>query len=470
MIRKSFLLPVLAVLTLGWPYAQAIAQTQVTPAQARTIAKEAYVYGNPMVDNYRIQYAYFVDTQNPEYKVPFNKLVSVARVFTPEDRAIQTPNSDTPYSFIALDLRTEPMVLTVPPIEKERYFSLQFIDWYTHNFDYAGSRTTGNAGGVFLVAGPDWKGETPPGVTKVVRSETQFVFVGYRTQLFNPADLDNVKQIQAGYKAEPLSAFLGQPTPKAAPAIDWAKPLTVTDQKTSLEFFNVLNFILQFCPTVPSEQELMARFAQIGVGAGKKIDVATLSPVMQQALANGIADAWKELEQLEKTDIASGRVTSGDLCGTREYLKNNYLYRFACAVIGIYGNSKEEALYPVYRADAEGQPLDASKSRYTLRFEPGKFPPAYAFWSVTLYDLPASLLVANPLNRYLINSPMLPDLKRDADGGVTIYIQQDSPGQDNESNWLPTPNGLFWLAMRLYWPKPEALDGTWKQPPLRRAE
>lgn len=470
MIRQSCLLPVLTVLTLGFSYAQATAQTPVTPVEARAIAKEVYVYGNPMVDNYRIQYAYFVDTRNPEYKVPFNKLINVARVYTPEDKAIQTPNSDTPYSFIALDLRTEPMVLTVPPIEKKRYFSLQFIDWYTHNFDYAGSRTTGNAGGVFLVAGPDWKGETPPGITKVVRAETHFVFVGYRTQLFSPADLDNVKQIQAGYKAAPLSAFLRQPAPRAAPAIDWVKPLAVADQKTSLEFFNLLSFVLQFCPTVPSEQEIMARFAQIGVGAGKQIDVATLAPAMQQALTDGIADAWKELEKLEKTEIAGGRVTSGDLFGTREYLQNNYLYRFAGAVLGIYGLSKQEAMYPVYRVDAHGQPLDASKTRYTLRFEPGKLPPAHAFWSVTLYDLPASLLVANPLNRYLINSPMLPDLTRDADGGVTISIQQDAPGQDNASNWLPAPPGPFWLAMRLYWPKAEALDGAWKQPPLRRVE
>jgi hypothetical protein len=214
----------------------------------------------------------------------------------------------------------------------------------------------------------------------------------------------------------------------------------------------------------------MARVAQIGVGAGKKIDVATLSPDMKQALADGIADAWQELERLEKTDIAGGRVTSGDLFGTREYLQNNYLYRFAGAVLGIYGLSKQEAMYPVYRVDATGQPLDASKHRYTLRFEPGKLPPANAFWSVTLYDLPASLLVANPLNRYLINSPMLPDLQRDADGGVTIYVQPDSPGKANEPNWLPAPPGSFWLAMRIYWPKSEVLDGAWKQPPLRRVE
>ena len=208
------------------------AQAQdVTAAEARAIAKEAYVYGFPMVDSYRIQHAYFVDTKNPEYKAPWNQIINIPRVYTPDDTAIQTPNSDTPYSLVGMDLRAEPIVLTVPPIEKERYFSVQLIDAYTFNFDYIGSRTTGNDGGSFLVAGPGWKGETPKGVKKVFRSETEFVLAAYRTQLFNPDDLDNVKKIQAGYKAEPLSAFLGQPAPAAAPAIDFIKPLTPDEER-----------------------------------------------------------------------------------------------------------------------------------------------------------------------------------------------------------------------------------------------
>jgi hypothetical protein len=461
---------IFVLLAFTWPLAAASAQPTVTPAAARAIAKEAYIYGNPIVDNYRVQYAYFVDAQNPEYKAPHNKLVSVARVFTAADKAIQAANSDTPYSFIGLDLRSEPMVLTIPSVEKNRYISLQFIDLYTHNFAYAGSRTTGNDGGVFLVAGPGWKGATPPKVTKVIRSETELAMVGYRTQLFDPADLENVKKIQAGYRAEPLSAFLGQPAPTPAPAVDWMKPLSVADQKTSPEFFNILNFALQFCPTVQSEKELMARFAQIGVGAGKTIEIASLAPDMKQALSDGIADAWKELDHLQNSQINTGQVTAGDMFGTREYLKNNYLHRFAGAVFGIYGNSKEEAMYPMYLVDGTGQSLNASTNRYVLRFEPGKLPPANAFWSVTMYDLPANLMVDNPIDRYLINSPMLPDLERDADGGLTIYVQKDSPGKDKESNWLPAPDGPFWMAMRIYWPKAEALDGTWKQPPLRRVD
>ncbi|GIU08375.1 DUF1254 domain-containing protein [Shewanella glacialipiscicola] len=445
-------------------------QAAISPEQAREIAKEAYIYGNPMVDNYRIQYAYFVDTQSPEYKTSWNQIFNMARVFTSDDKAIQTANSDTPYSFVGMDLRTEPLILTLPPIEKNRYFSLQFIDWYTHNFAYAGSRTTGNDGSVLLVAGPDWQGETPKGVAKMMRSETQFVFLAYRTQLFNPADIDNVKAVQAGYKVQTLSAYMGKPTPKAASKINWMPPLSAVEQKTSLEFFNILNFVLEFTPTVPSEKALMARFAKIGVGGGKRINFESLSPEMKQAFADGIVDGWKALDNLEKTDIASGKVTTADLFGTREVLKNNYLYRFAGAVLGIYGNSKDDAIYPLYREDADGQPLDASKHDYTLRFEPGQYPPVNAFWSVTMYNLPESLMVANPINRYLINSPMLPELKKDADGGLTIYVQKDSPGKDKEANWLPAPDGPFWIPMRIYWPKIEALDGTWKAPPLNKVQ
>jgi hypothetical protein len=446
------------------------AQAQdATAAEAREIAKEAYIYGFPMVDNYRVQYAYFEDSKNPEYKGPWNTLVNIPRVYTPADTAIQTPNSDTPYSFAGLDLRAEPFVLTVPPIEKDRYFSIQLIDWYTFNFDYIGSRTTGNDGGSFLIAGPGWKGETPKGVNKVFRSETEFVFPGYRTQLFKPDDLDNVKKIQAGYKAEPLSTFLGQPAPAAAPAIDFIKPLTPDEEKKSLEFFNILNFVLQFTPTVPSETELMARLAKIGVGAGKTIDVGALSPEMKTALEQGMADAWAEFEDLQKQKINTGEVTFGDMFGSREYLKNNYLYRMAAAVLGIYGNSKEEAIYLGYFVDADGKKPDGA-NKYTVHFAAGELPPVNAFWSLTMYELPQSLLVANPINRYLINSPMLPQLVKDADGGLTLYIQNESPGKDKEPNWLPAPKGPFVIALRLYWPKDAALEGTWKQPPMTKTQ
>jgi len=463
--RRGFVRGVALLPSLS--FSRAHAQAGVSPVEARAIAKEAYIYGFPIVDNYRIQHAYWVDRANPEYKAPFNQIWNSARLFTPADKAIQTPNSDTLYSFVGADLRSEPLVLTVPVIEKDRYFSVQLIDYYTFNFDYIGTRTTGNGGGSFLLAGPNWKGETPNGVAKVFRSETELVFPAYRTQLFNPGDIDNVRKVQAGYKVQSLSAFLGRPAPQAAPAIDFIKPVTPAQERTSPEFFNILNFVLQFCPTVPSETELMARFARIGVGAGKTLDARTLSPELKTAIEQGMADAWADFAGLKK-EFDEGKVVAGDVFGTRAYLKGNYLYRMAAAVLGIYGNSKQEAMYPAYYVDEAKQKLEGT-NRYTLRFAPGQLPPVNAFWSLTMYDEPASLLVANPLNRYLINSPMLPQLKRDADGGLTLIVQNESPGKDKEANWLPAPKGPFSMIMRLYWPKEEATDGKWKQPPLTRA-
>jgi hypothetical protein len=440
-----------------------------TPDEVRTIAKEVYIYGFPLVDSYRIQHSYFVDRSNPEYKAPWNALFNNARLYTPEDKAIQTPNADTPYSYVGADLRAEPLVFTVPAVEAGRYYSLQFIDMYTFNFAYLGSRATGNGAGSFLLVGPQWQGEKPEGIKAMIHSETAFAFVLYRTQLFNPDDIENVKKIQAGYKVQTLSQFLGKPTPPAPPAIDFMKPLTTEQERTSLEFFNVLNFILQFCPTHPSEHELMARFATIGVGAGKSFDAQALSPEVRKALADGMADAWKTFAEYKETQLDAGKRTSADGFGTREFLKNDYMQRISAAVLGIYGNSKEEAIYPAYFIDAEQQKLDGA-NRYTLRFAPGQLPPVNAFWSLTLYQLPASLLYTNTLNRYLINSAMLSSLKRDADDGITLYIQSESPGANKESNWLPAPQGPFFTVLRLYWPKTEALDGTWKAPAMQRSK
>jgi hypothetical protein len=447
---------------------QNLAAGTLSPDQARAIAKEAYIYGYPMVDGYRINYAYWLLPGNPQYKGPLNGLVSMARLFTPEDTAVQTPNSDTPYSFFGADLRAEPIVLTVPEIEKERYYSVQLVDAYTHNFAYIGSRATGNGAGNYLLTGPGWRGAVPPDIKDVIPSETDFVVGIYRTQLFNPGDMNAVKKIQAGYGMQPLSKFLGQATPPPPPALDYIRPYAPAEQKTSLEIFNVLNFILKLCPTVPSETDLMERFAKIGVSAGKAFDASKFTPEIKQAVEQGVVDAWKEFDDFKRTQIDIGKVTSGDLFGTREFLKNNYLYRMAAAILGIYGNSKAEAMYPIYTVDSAGGSLDASSHAYTLRFPPGKLPPVHAFWSLTMYDLPAQLLVANPLNRYLINSPMLSDFKLDEDGGLTLLAQNESPGTEKEANWLPAPKGPFFMAMRLYWPQDEALKGNWAAPPLTR--
>lgn len=435
----------------------------------RAIAKEATIWGFPLVDNYRIQYSYFADRGGPEFKAPWNVIANTARVYTPEDKAIQTPNSDTPYSYIGADLRAEPLVISVPAVEAGRYYSLQFIDQHTFNFAYVGSRATGNEAGSFLLAGPSWKGRKPAGVKSVIRCETDFAFVLYRTQLFEAADIEKVKSIQAGYRVQPLSQFLGKPAPKAAPAIDFPKPPSPEQQRSSAEFFRILNFILRFCPTHASERDLRRRFARIGVGPGKALDIAKLTPERRKALEDGMADAWKAFAAFKASELDTGKRAPAEGFGTRAFLKNDYMARMAGAALGIYGNSKEEALYPVYYTDSAARPFDGKNGRYTMRIDPAKDLPVNAFWSLTVYELPQSLLFANPINRYLINSPMLPSLKKDPDGMVTLYLQHESPGPDLEANWLPVPPGPFWAILRLYWPKPEALAQSWKQPSLVRA-
>jgi hypothetical protein len=433
--------------------------------QVRAIAKEAYIYGFPMVDSYRIQYSYFINSASPEYKGPWNEVHNTARVFTPADTTVQTPNSDTPYSMLGADLRAEPLVLLVPPIDDDRYYSLQFIDGYTYNFAYVGSRTTGNDGGAYLLAGPGWTGQKPEGISEVITSDTDFALVAYRTQLFGPDDLENVKKIQAGYKAMPLSAFLKKSAAPSAPAVEFPTPLSSDDQKTSLKFFDLLDFQLKYAPAMDSEKDIRARFASIGLTGDGTFSSEKLSPDMQKAFTDGMADAWTEFATFKKEKIDTGEVKSGDLFGTKEKLNGNYLYRMAGAVIGIYANSNEEAMYPILSVDADGKPL-SGESKYTLTFGPDQLPPVNAFWSVTMYKLPESLLVDNPINRYVINSPMLPNLTKNPDGSLTLYIQNSPPESVKQPNWLPAPPGPFTIFMRLYWPQEDALNGTWQAPKL----
>lgn len=226
---------------------------------------EAYVYLYPMVKNYLTLYQYAVETDGPQYKAPFNELTTVDRVYTPEDTAIITPNSDTPYSFVVMDLRAEPLVITMPAIAADRYHSMQIIDLYTHNVDYLGTRVDGNGGGDFLITGPGWKGEVPEGVRRVVELPTWIGFGIFRTQLFAPDDIEAVKAVQAGYKAQPLSAHAGAPAPAPAPAVDWP---AIDDGKVVTDFWPIANFLLPFAPPLPWEGELRASFGGLGLKEG----------------------------------------------------------------------------------------------------------------------------------------------------------------------------------------------------------
>ena len=444
----------------------------LTKEETKTIAEEAFIYGLPIVMNYAVMYEYAVDTKGSQFKAPFNGIYNMHRVATYQDTAIITPNSDTPYSMAWLDLRAEPMVISVPAVPKPRYYSVQLTDGNTYNFGYIGSRATGPDAGDYIVAGPDWKGETPAGIKKVFSSTTPFAFAIFRTQLFNPEDMPNVEKVQAGYKAQPLSTYLKQPAPPAAPKIDF---LPASSEKVKENFFEYLDFALQFVPESAESKDVRAKLATIGIGPGKTFAWKDLSPEHRAAIMEGMKAGDEKVDKF----LAGGMTIIngwgvGAFFGDSDFYKGDWLKRAGAAKGGIYGNDAAEATYPFTRVDATGEALDGSKHNYTLTFPAGQLPPVNAFWSVTMYDGKSQLLIKNPINRYLINSPMLPGMQKNADGSLTLYIQKDSPGEAKEANWLPAPNDTIYLVMRLYWPKttpPSILPagkGTWQPPGVKR--
>ena len=441
--------------------------------EAKAIAEEGFIYGLPIVMNYAVMYEYSVDRNSGQFKAPFNQIKNEARVYTYKDTAVITPNSDTPYSLLFMDLRAEPIVLSVPAVDKSRYYSVMLCDGNTFNYGYIGSRATGSEAGDYMVVGPNWQGATPPGIKKVFHSSTQFSAAAYRTQLFHPADMPNVEKVQAGYKVQPLSAYLKQPAPAAAAAVDFPKADAELVKKN---FFEYLDFALQFAPAGPEEEEIRAKLARIGVGPGKTFDFKDLPLTYKIEIGLGMKDGEEKIEKYlasGQKDVNGWKI--GSLFGDRQFYSGDWLKRAAAAKGGIYGNDAIEAVYPMTKALADGEVLDGSKHKYTITFSAGQFPPVEAFWSVTMYDGKSQLLIENPINRYLINSPMLPDMKKNADGSLTLYIQKDSPGADKESNWLPAPNDEIYLVMRLYWPKttaPSILpagEGSWQPPAIVRA-
>ncbi|SEN62897.1 Uncharacterized conserved protein [Pseudomonas sp. ok272] len=438
--------------------------------QTKAIAEQGFIYGLPLVMNYAVMNEFAVDPRSSQFKAPFNQLHNEHRVATPADTAVITPNSDTPYSILWADLRAEPLVITVPAVAKQRYYSVQLIDANTYNYGYIGSRATASAPGSYLIAGPDWQGATPHGIRKVFHSTTPFALTLIRTQLFNPADMPNVEKVQAGYKVQALSAFLHQPAPPAAPKIEFV-PATTEGIKD--HFFEYLSAALQYVPPSADDQAIRAKLASIGVGPGRRFEFRDLSLEHKAVVFLGMKDGDAKVDAFLSTGMKNiNGWNVGAFFGDQAFYQADWLMRAGAAKGGLYGNDAVEAMYPFTRTDGTGKTLDTRQHNYTLTFPAGKLPPVNAFWSVTLYDGKSQLLINNPINRYLINSPMLSAMKKNADGSLTLYIQKDSPGKAKQANWLPAPDGTVYLVMRLYWPRtaaPSILppgEGSWQPPAL----
>jgi hypothetical protein len=430
----------------------ASAEKTLSDKEAQAIAKDAYVYSYAIMESYQTWRTQAVDKAANGYVGGFNVFRHYSEPFTPDNKDIVTPNNDTPYSWAWLDLRAEPMVVSVPAVPRDRYYVMQWIDLFTQNFAYIGVRSTGFGAGSYMIAGPMWKGEKPKGIKEVFKAETEIVGTLTRTALQGPEDVPNVKAIQAQYRLEPLSAFLNQPAPAAAPAIDF--PLYDKAKARTHDFIGYLNFLLQFAePPVASEIAIRKRFEKIGIGPGRPWDASKVDPATLAAIDAGVKEGQAEIDAL-----AARTFSTNGLFGSRAQLKTNYLQRDVGAMKGLYGNSLEEAWYGGYICDG-------SKPS-SVHFEKANLPPAKFFWSMTMYTIPDRFLYANSLNRYSIGD-RTKGLEYGKDGSLTIYVSNASPGKDKESNWLPAPASKCSLVARVYGPSKAAMTGEWKLPPLQ---
>ena len=440
-----------------------ISEQSLTPKETKQITKEAYIYAYPMMEHYKMMFALAIWKESPAFDAPFNEIKNKAVLLGPEYTAIVRPNNDTFYSAVWLDLRAEPMIISVPAISDTRYYSWQLIDLFTHNVDYIGTRATGFEAGNYLIAGPDWSGEKPKGITKVIQTDVNILLALARTQVYSTDDVENAKKVQSAFKVETLSQYMGTPAPKAATVLDF--PVYSLEKIRSVEFITYLNFLLGQVKPNPSESALLKRFSEIGIAANAEFDVNSIDPETKKIMQDAIDEAMVEIEAEAKNlgEVKDGWMQVSGAFGTPKEMQGKFLTRAAAAYFGLWGNSLEEAFYPATDTDENGEALDGSKHNYTLHFSKNNLPPVKAFWSLSMYKLPEQLFIENSINRYVISSAT-EGLKYNKDGSLDIYIQKDKPSADKVSNWLPAYDGKFSLQARLYWPEPASLDPLYVLP------
>jgi hypothetical protein len=458
---------ILAALLLSVAASSTQAQS-VSDQEAYEITRDAYVYAYPLLlmDVFMRQGTNYAEPTGIVTQAPYNQF-SHARAFPPPDfKAVVRPNVDTLYSSANLDLGPEPVVLSVPAID--RFFQLPLLSLWTDVFAVPGTRTTGrNTAREFLLVGPSWQGQAPAGL-EIIRSPTRFVGIGGRTQTNGVSDYDNVHQIQAAYKLTPLSAWgkgnYVAPKNKVDPAIDMKTPPPVQIEKMdAARYFSYLAELLKDNPPGPFDYPIIHRMERIGFKVGQGFDLNTAPSNIKQAFERGTTDGRALVAKLAKE--AGGEGGKGWVYTTRSGVYGvDYPYRAAIALCCLGENLPQDAVYPSLSVDSAGQPLDGS-NRYILHFDKGKFPPVDAFWSVTAYDTDG-YFIPNALNRFALGDR--DKLVTSPNGSLDLYIQAGSPGGDKEANWLPVADKPFTLLMRLYSPKSEFLSGSWTPPPVKK--
>ncbi len=446
--------------------------------EAHAIGVEAYLYFYPLVtmDVTRRQ-STNAEPGKEIAKGPMNTFVNIPEYPPVDMKMVVRPNFDTLYSVAWLDLTKEPVIVSAPDTSG-RYYMLPMLDMWTDVFASPGWRTTGTKAANFLVAPPGWRPELKDklaaeyGLPKDIQridAPTPYVWLIGRTKTDGPKDYDAVHKIQAGYKISPLSQWGKTPSPVPAaidPSVDMkTPPKEQVDQMSAGKFFAYAADIMKLQPPHLTDEPIVARMKRIGLEPGKSFDLDKLEPNVKRALERAPADAqalmkWK-IPTLAR--VANGWSMNTDTMGV---YGNYYLKRAMVAQFGLGANLPEDAIYPINLTDGAGKPLDGA-NKYAIHFDKDALPPVEAFWSVTLYG-PASYPVPNAMNRYAVSSWM--PFTYNQDGSLDLYFQNDNPGKDKESNWLPAPKGPFNLTMRLYAPKSDALTGKWNPPPVAKTE
>ncbi|WP_295938461.1 DUF1254 domain-containing protein [uncultured Alistipes sp.] len=415
------------------------------PLPEQALAKEAYIYAFAAVEHNKAIYSTMAATTA-------NAFIANTELFTYENTVVVSPNNDTFYSYAVCDLRYEPVVISVPLIEK-RYFCLQLCDMFTNCPDYVSTLATGEGPGNYLIANSEWEDAPPPGIDKVIKIPATVVLVIGRTQVFGTDD-ENAGPIAKGYRAAALSRFTGT-TPPSGDALTWTYPMYDSKTGDVEGFFRTFNDMVQYQILDAKDKTLMEKFKAIGLGAGKDFAKSQFSAEVWAAIEAGAKEAKAEIE------AATG--TIGKAVNGWHYAPANsgdwgtdYLTRAAAAWKYIYVNTPEEAVYLTVDNDSDGNPLNGAND-YTINFNAEQIPDPQFFWSLTMYN-DKGFLVENTEGRYNIKggdeltyNPENPSL--------TLYIQKDNPGELYAKNWLPAPEGQFYMILRMYGPNEETIKG-----------
>lgn len=422
------------------------------------LAQEAYVYGIPLV-TMDITKRQATNTNNPivgEMEAPLNQF-SHLPIFPGSDfTSVVRPNADTFYSNAWLDLSQGPVILSLP-LNNDRYHLIPILDAYSNVIASPGTRTYGSSGGDFLITGPDFNQTVPPNMTQI-KSPTNTAWIIGRTEVKSKEDGEEVVYpLMLQYKLIPPANYIW---PELANDVPQGDPNSIVENMKIEDFFNYMNQLFLENPPLEQDKEFMKRLEKIGIGKNQTFQLSNFSNAEQEVMRQIPAEMIGRLNarQLE-LPIHNGWAV---LENTGDY-KTDYFHRAHVTRFGLGANLPQDAIYPTGFLDSEGNQLNGD-NKYVIRFEKDKLPPANAFWSLTMYNS-SGFFVANELDRFTLGNRS--DLDFNPDGSLEIYFQKDKPSEDKVKNWLPSPPGAnFSLTLRVYYPKQQMIDGTWKTPPL----